>query len=88
LVQAGRFTRAVEDNELLAKERVLCYEFGLAPDKVSQCPQQERGGVRFGPGDEVVVEQLKTNAGQPLDEDENPMHNVPYPFAKMSKRMR
>jgi hypothetical protein len=49
---------------------------------------RERGGVRFGPGDEAVVERLKANAGQPLDEDENPTHNVPYPFAKMSKRMR
>jgi hypothetical protein len=51
-------------------------------------PQVASTGVRFGPGDEAVVEQLKTNAGQPLDEDENPTHNVLYPFAKMSKRLR
>jgi hypothetical protein len=51
-------------------------------------PQVASTGVRLGPGDEAVVEQLKTNAGQPLDEDENTTHNVPYPFAKMSKRLR
>ena len=33
------FHLSVEDNERLSKERVLCYELGLAPDKVSQCPK-------------------------------------------------
>jgi hypothetical protein len=84
----GSFHLSAEDNELLAKKRVLCYEFGPAPGKVGQCQEQERGGVRFCPVDETVVEQLKTTTCQPLDEDENPTHNVLYPFTKMSKRMR
>ena len=42
-------------------------------------------GVRFCPGGEAVVERLKTKACQPLDEGENPMHSVRYPFVKMSR---
>ena len=46
---------------------------------------RERGGVRFGPGDEAVVERPKTKACQPRDEGKNPMHSVRYPFVKMSE---
>jgi hypothetical protein len=41
---------------------------------------RERGGVRFGPGDEAVVERLETKAYQPLDTGENPMHSVRTPL--------
>ncbi len=75
---------SMEDDQLLAKDRVFCYEFGLASGKVCQRPQHERGGVRFCPGDEAAVERLKTKACQPLDEGENPLHSVRYPFVKIA----
>ncbi len=53
--------------------------------KVCQRPQQERDGALFCPGDEAVVERLKTKACQPLDTGENRMHRVRYPFVKMSR---
>ena len=85
-IGTGRsFHLSPEDDQLLAQERVFCHEFGLASGKVCQRPQQERGGVRFGPGDEAVVERLETKAYQPLDKGENPMHSVRYPFVKMSR---
>ena len=46
---------------------------------------RERGGVRFGPGHEAVVERLKAQAYQTRDEGENPMHSVLYFFGKMSR---
>ena len=75
----------MEADQRLSHERDFCHEFGLASGKVCQHPQQERGGVRFCPGDETVVERLKTKSCQPLDKDENPMHSVRYPFVKMSE---
>ena len=83
----GSFHLSPENNELLRQECVFCHELRLASGKVRQSPQQERGGVRFSPGDEAVVERLKTNACQPRDERENPLHTIPYPFVKMSESM-
>ncbi len=51
----GSFHLSPDDDQLLTKKRVFCHEFGLASGKVCQRPQQERGGVRFCPGDEAVV---------------------------------
>src|SRR5215469_16204350 len=79
------FHLSAEDNELLVQERVFCHEYRLATGLVSQCQEQERGVVRFCPGDEAVVERLKTQACQPLDTGENLMHSVCYLFVKMSK---
>ncbi len=79
------FDLPTEDNELLPEEGVFCHEFGLASGKVCQCPQHERGGVRFGPGDEAVVERLKAKACQTRNESENPLHSVRSPFMKLSK---
>ena len=82
---ARSFHLSTEDDKLLTEERVFCHEFGLASGKVCQHPQHERGSARFCPGDEAVVKRLKTKACQPLDEGENPMHSVCYPFVKMSR---
>ncbi len=76
-----------ENNELLTQECVFCHELGLATGLVCQCAQQERGGVRFGRGDEAVMERLKTKICQPRDEGENPLHSRRYPFVKMSWSM-
>jgi hypothetical protein len=76
------FYLSPEDNQLLAQECVFCHEFGLASSKVCQHPQQERGGIRFCPGDEAVVERLKTKACQPFDTGENPMHSGRYPLCE------
>jgi len=81
----GSFHLSPQNDELLTQERVFCHEFGLASGKVGQRPQQERSGVRFGPGDEAMVERLKTKACQPITEGENPVHSVQYPFVKMSR---
>jgi hypothetical protein len=81
----GSLGVSAQDNQLLAQERVFCHEFGLASGKVCQRPQQERGGVRFGPGDEAVVERPKAKAYQTPDEGENLMHSGRYPFVKMSR---
>ncbi len=72
---------------MLTQERVFCHELGLATGLVGQRPQQERGGVRYGPGDEAVVERPKTKSCQPRDEGENPVHSRRYPFVKMSESM-
>jgi hypothetical protein len=79
------FHLSPEDDELLAKKRVFCHEFGLASGKVCQRAQQKRGSVRFCPGDEVVVEPLVTKACQPPDIGENPKHSICDPFVKMSE---
>ena len=79
------FHLSTEDDQGLSQERVFCHEFVLAPGKVCQRPQQERGGVRFCPGDKAVMERLKPNACLLLDEDENPMHSGHYSFVKMSR---
>ena len=79
------FHLSPQNDQLLTQERVFCHELGLAPGKVGQHSQQERGGVWFGPGDEAMVERLKTKACQPRDEGKNPIHSVRYPFVKMSE---
>jgi hypothetical protein len=82
---SGSFHLSPDDDQLQAKKRVFSHEFGLASGKVCQRPQQERGGVRFCPGDEAVVKRLKTTACQSFDKGENPKHSVRYPFVKMSE---
>jgi hypothetical protein len=62
-----------EDDQRLSQERVFCHKFGLASGKVCKRLQQERGGVRFGPGDEALVERLKEKTYQTRDKGENPM---------------
>ena len=81
------FHLSAQNDELLTQERVFCHEGGLAPGKVGQRSQQERGSVRRGPSDEALVERLKTNACQALHEGENPLHSVHFPFVKMSRCM-
>jgi hypothetical protein len=54
------FDLPTQDDELLPEESIFCHELGLASSKVSHPTQYERGTGRFGPGDEVVVERLKT----------------------------
>jgi len=81
----GSIHLSPEDDQLLAKERVFCHEFGLASGKVCQRPQDKSGVGWFCPGDKAVVERLKTKASQPFDKGENPMHSVCYPFVKMSR---
>jgi len=79
------FHLSPQDDKLLAKERILCDKFGLTSGKVCQCPQHERGGVRFGPSDEAAMERLKAKTYHPLDEGENPMHSVRDPLVEMSR---
>ncbi len=79
------FHLSTQDDQLLTQECVFSHQFGFASGKVCQCPQHERGGVRFGPRDEAMVERPKTKACQPCDERENPLHNVHSPFVKMSE---
>jgi hypothetical protein len=74
------FHLSTQDEQLLTQERVFCHKLGPAPGKIVQRPKQERGGVWFGPGDEAMVERLKTNACHPLHEGENPMHSVHSPL--------
>jgi hypothetical protein len=76
---------STQDDQLLTQQGVFCHELGLAPGKVDQHPKQEQGGVWFGPGDEVVVERLKTKARQPRDDGENPVHSVHSPYVKMNE---
>ena len=84
---AGRpFHLSTQDDQLLAKERIFCDQFGLTPGKVSQRPQQERGGVRFNPGDEAVVQRLKAMTYQPLETGENPMHSRRSPMVKIGSQ--
>jgi hypothetical protein len=69
------------------RHRGLCFKLGLTPGKVGQRQEQERGGVRCGPGNEAVVERPKTQACQASDEGENPLHRVHSPYMKMSESM-
>jgi hypothetical protein len=50
------FHLSPQDDQLLTQQGVFCHKLRLAPGKVGQCTQKERGGVRFCPGDEAVVE--------------------------------
>jgi hypothetical protein len=83
----GAFHLSPENNERLSQECVFCHELGLATGLVCQCAQQERGGVRCGPGDEAVVERLKTKACQPREDGENPVHSAHSPYVKMNESM-
>jgi hypothetical protein len=80
----GSFDLSAEDNQLLAEECIFRHEFGLASGKVSQRSQNERGVGWFGPIDKAVLERLKAHACQSLDEGDNTMHSVRFPFVKMS----
>ena len=81
------FYLSAQDDQLLTQQGVFCHKLGLATGLVDQRSQQERGGVRCGPGDEAVVERPKTKACQPRDEGENPVHSVQSPNVKMSESM-
>ncbi len=61
--------------------------WGLATGLVGQRQEQQRGSVRFGPSNEALLERLKTNACQALQEGENPLHSVHSPLVKMSRCM-
>jgi hypothetical protein len=50
-------------------------------------PQVASTSVRFGPSNEALLERLKTNACQALQEGENPLHSVHSPLVKMSRCM-
>ncbi len=76
----GSFHVSAEDNELLTEECVFYHEFRLAPGKVSHRPQYERGVGWFCPVDEVLMERLKADAYQLLNEGDNTMHGVRFPF--------
>jgi len=76
----GSFHLSTENNQLLTQECVFCHEFGLASGKVSYRPQYERGVGWFCPVDEVVMERLKADAYQSLNEGDNTMHDVRFPF--------
>jgi hypothetical protein len=78
--KGGSFHLSAEDNKLLTEECVFCHEFGLASGKVSHCPQYERGVGWFCPVDEVVMERLNAGAYQELNEGDNTMHDVRFPF--------
>jgi hypothetical protein len=74
------FAVSAEDDKLLAEKCVLSDQFGLATGLVGQHPRHERGGVRFGPDNEAVVERLKTQACHACDERENPLHGRRSPL--------
>ena len=65
---------------MLTEERVFSHQFGLRSDEVSHGSQRERGVGWFGPVDEAVLERLKADAYQSLDESDNTMHGVRFPF--------
>ncbi len=81
------FHLSTQDDELLTQQGVFFHKLRLAPGNVGQRSQQERGGVRCGPGDEAVVQCPKTQACQPRDKGENPPHSSRYPLVKMSESM-
>jgi len=76
------FHLAPEDNQRLSQQGVFSHQLRLATGLVGQCSQQERGGVRCGPGNEAVVERPKTQACQPRDEGEDPLHCKTLPLCK------
>jgi hypothetical protein len=76
------FDLPTEDDELLPQEGVFYHELGLAPGKVRHRTHHERGSGRFGPVDEAVVERLKAHACQALEEGDNTLHGVRYPFRR------
>ena len=78
---------STQDEQLLTQEGVFCHKLGLATGLVGQRQEQERGGLRCGPGDEAVVERPKTKACEPRDDGENPVHSVQSPDVKMSESM-
>lgn len=69
------FDLSVEDNQLLAKERVFRNEFRFPSGKICQRPQYERAGGWFRPAGEAMIERLKVVACQSLDGGENTMHS-------------
>jgi hypothetical protein len=70
------FHLSPKNNELLTQQCVFCDEFGLVSGKVSQRPQQQRGGVGFGPGDVAAVERLKAKTCHSRHEGQYPLHSV------------
>ena len=53
--------RSAQEDQVLAKERIFCNQFGFVPGKVNWHPRNERGGFGFGPEDKVVEERAKTH---------------------------
>jgi hypothetical protein len=76
----GSFHVSAKDNERLSEECVFCHEFGLASRKVSHRSQDERGVGWFCPVGKVVMERLKAESYQLLNEGDNTMHDVRFPF--------
>ena len=81
------FHLSTQDDQLLTQQGVFCHKLGLATGLVDKRPKQQRGGVWCGPGDEAVVERLKTKACQPRDDGENPAHSVHSPYVKTNESM-
>ena len=50
------FHLSTQGDQLLTQQGVFCHKLRLGSRKIGQCTQQERGGVRFCPDDEAVVE--------------------------------
>ena len=87
LVQAGRFTYRRRMIRGFRRNAFSATSSDLLLARSVSVQSRERGGVRFGPGDEAVVERLKAKAYQTRDEGENPIHSVRYPFVKMNRGM-
>jgi len=87
LVQAGRFTCRRRMISCCRSRAFSAMSSDLLLARSVSVQSRERGGVRFCPGDEAVVERPKTIYCQPCDEGENPVHSRRYPFVKMSESM-
>jgi hypothetical protein len=74
------FHLSPQDDEKHAQEGVFCDQFGLTSRKVGQRSQDQSGGGWFGPVNETLMERPKTQACQPCDERENPLHSVRSPL--------
>jgi hypothetical protein len=53
--------------------------------KICQFTPHERGASRFCPVEKALIERLKADAYQSLDEGENTLQSVQIPFVKMSR---
>jgi hypothetical protein len=74
------FHLSPQDDQRLSQEGVFCDQFGLTSRKVGQRSQDQSGGGWFGPVNETLMERPKTQACQPCDERENPLHSVRSPL--------
>jgi hypothetical protein len=74
------FHLSPQDDQRLSQEGVFCDQFGLTSRKVGQRSQDQSGGGWCGPVNETLMERPKTQACQPCDERENPLHSVRSPL--------